>query len=157
MSNEQTDHAHVIPIPPPLLYAVPLLLGIVLRRRAPGLPLPNWLRQTLGAILAIAGIGGSAWFFRTLQQASTTYIPDRPVSSLVVTGPFAYTRNPGYLSMAAIYSGVSLMANAPAALGMLPAILLVITRGVIGPEEQYLERRFGESYRGYKGRVGRWL
>ncbi len=157
MSNEQTDHAHVIPIPPPLVYAVPLLLGIVVRRRAPGLPLPTWLRQTFGALLVAVGVAGTGWFFRTLYRANTTFVPDHPVSALVTSGPFAYSRNPGYLSMATIYTGVALLTNSLAALIPLPGVLIIITRGVIEREEQYLERRFGESYRGYKGRVGRWL
>jgi protein-S-isoprenylcysteine O-methyltransferase Ste14 len=34
---------------------------------------------------------------------------------------------------------------------------LVIRYGVVAREEAYLERRFGEVYRGYGARVRRWL
>ena len=40
---------------------------------------------------------------------------------------------------------------------MLPAVLAVMQRGVIEREERYLERKFGEEYLGYKGRVRRWI
>jgi protein-S-isoprenylcysteine O-methyltransferase Ste14 len=147
ISNEQADHAQVIPVPPPLVYVMPLLLGIVLHRRAPRLPLPNWLRLTLGLLLVAVGTAGCGWFLGTLHAANTTYIPDHLATALVVTGPFPYSRNPGYVSMATIYAGIALIANALTAFGILAAILVVLTRGVIEPEEQYLDRRFGESYR----------
>ena len=34
---------------------------------------------------------------------------------------------------------------------------LVIRYGVVAREEAYLERRFGDVYRGYRARVRRWL
>jgi protein-S-isoprenylcysteine O-methyltransferase Ste14 len=157
MANDHDDGARVIPIPPPLVYAGPLLLGAGMRKVLPGIPLPRLLRQTIGALLVGGGILLSGWFFRSLQQANTTIIPNRPVSTLVDTGPFALTRNPGYLGMAAIYGGIALLANALVSLLLLPGVLLVIARGVIEPEEQYLERRFGQTYRDYKARVRRWL
>ncbi len=40
---------------------------------------------------------------------------------------------------------------------MLVPFALVIRYGVVAREEAYLERRFGEVYRGYRARVRRWL
>jgi protein-S-isoprenylcysteine O-methyltransferase Ste14 len=34
---------------------------------------------------------------------------------------------------------------------------LVIRYGVVAREEAYLERKFGDVYRGYRARVQRWL
>jgi protein-S-isoprenylcysteine O-methyltransferase Ste14 len=34
---------------------------------------------------------------------------------------------------------------------------LVIRYGVVAREEVYLERKFGDAYRGYRSRVRRWL
>ena len=59
--------------------------------------------------------------------------------------------------MAMIYAGISSLANALWAILLLPATLLVIQRGVIEREERYLERKFGEEYLSYKGRVRRWI
>ena len=34
---------------------------------------------------------------------------------------------------------------------------LLIRRGVVAREEAYLERKFGDVYRGYRSRVRRWV
>jgi protein-S-isoprenylcysteine O-methyltransferase Ste14 len=76
---------------------------------------------------------------------------------MVTQGPFQYTRNPAYLSMTMIYTGISSLANALWAILLLPVALQVIQRGVIEREERYLERKFGEEYLRYKARVRRWI
>ena len=157
MAAEQNDRPNVIPVPPPLVYGGPLLLGIGLRKIFPGIPLPGLLRKAIGGLLLGAGVLLSVWFFVTMQQSHTTLRPDRPATTLVTDGPFRLTRNPGYLGMTGIYSGIALLANATSAFLLLPVVLLAIRRGVIEHEEQYLERRFGKSYRDYKTRVPRWL
>ena len=40
---------------------------------------------------------------------------------------------------------------------MLVPFVLVIRDGVVAREEPYLERKFGDVYRGYRSRVRRWL
>jgi protein-S-isoprenylcysteine O-methyltransferase Ste14 len=52
---------------------------------------------------------------------------------------------------------MSSLANALSSILLLPAVLLVIQRGVIEREERYLERTFGKEYLDYKARVRRWV
>ena len=54
-------------------------------------------------------------------------------------------------------TGVSSLANALSSILLLPAVLIVIHRGVIEREERYLERTFGEEYLRYKEHVRRWI
>jgi len=42
-------------------------------------------------------------------------------------------------------------------LATLVLFYLVIRYGVVAREEDYLERKFGDVYLGYKSRVRRWL
>jgi protein-S-isoprenylcysteine O-methyltransferase Ste14 len=116
----------------------------------------------MGRILGLSLLGGGAllmsWFVWTMRRADTAIDPRKPVSRLVVEGPFPYTRNPSYLSMAMIYARLVSLANALWAILLLPAALIVIQRGVIEREERYLERKFGEEeYLRYKARVRRWV
>jgi protein-S-isoprenylcysteine O-methyltransferase Ste14 len=40
---------------------------------------------------------------------------------------------------------------------LLPAVLVIVDRGVIRREERYLVTRFGSDYSAYRRRVRRWL
>jgi protein-S-isoprenylcysteine O-methyltransferase Ste14 len=97
------------------------------------------------------------WFERAMRHAGTPANPYKPVSHIATEGPFRYTRNPAYLAMTMIYTGIAGLANALWAILLLPVALLVIQRGVIEREEHYLERKFGEEYLRYKARVRRWI
>ena len=94
---------------------------------------------------------------RTIEKAGTPIRTDRPVARLVTDGPFRYTRNPGYLGLAMLYAGIAVLRNALWAILLLPVVVYVIQREVIGREERYLERTFGEEYLAYKAQVRRWL
>ena len=76
---------------------------------------------------------------------------------LTTEGPFRYSRNPAYLSLAMIYAGIAVLRNSLWTILLLPLVVYVIQREVIGREERYLERTFGEEYLDYKTRVRRWV
>ena len=94
---------------------------------------------------------------KTMRDADAPIRTDRPVPKLTTDGPFLYTRNPGYLCLAMIYAGIAGLRNALWAILPLPVVLMVIQREVIGREERYLERTFGEEYLSYKANVRRWV
>ncbi len=93
----------------------------------------------------------------TMFRVGTSPDIDQPTKRLVTEGPFRYTRNPIYISFALIYLGITAAMNALAALAVLPVALGAIHWGVIAREEKYLERKFGDEYLRYKGRVRRWV
>ena len=95
--------------------------------------------------------------FASFRNAKTSIIPNRPAAAIVTSGPFRITRNPMYVSMTLIYLGVTLWIDSIWPLVFLPIILFTVQRAVIAREERYLEAKFGEAYRGYKGRVRRWI
>ena len=156
MSSDEQDKAGVV-APPPLIYLNVLVFSLLLNRRFPIAFLPRGIARGLGWSLLSAGVLLVGWFERTLRHAGTPANPYKPVSNVVTEGPFRYTRNPAYLSMAMIYTGIAALANALWAMLLLPGALLVIQRGVIEREERYLERTFGEEYLRYKALVRRWI
>jgi protein-S-isoprenylcysteine O-methyltransferase Ste14 len=79
------------------------------------------------------------------------------VPRLTTEGPFRYSRNPSYLALAMIYAGIASVRNSLWAVLLLAPVVWVIGREVIGREERYLERAFGEEYLTYKGKVRRWV
>ncbi|MEO0036270.1 MAG: hypothetical protein RLZZ501_2293, partial [Pseudomonadota bacterium] len=72
-------------------------------------------------------------------------------------GPFAYSRNPLYLSLLAIYGGLALLVNSLLMVLLGGAMFFTLQRHVVEPEERYLAEKFGDAYRDYLGRVRRWL
>ena len=156
MGDDGRDNAGVV-APPPLVYLLPLLAGILANRRIGAPFLPGGAARIVGVPLVAGGLSLGAWFFRTLRGAGTPVDPREPVEALVTSGPYRYSRNPGYLSMAMIYAGVASLANSLPSVLLLPVALRVIRRGVIEREERYLERLFGEEYVAYRARVRRWF
>ncbi|HEX6629907.1 MAG TPA: isoprenylcysteine carboxylmethyltransferase family protein, partial [Gemmatimonadaceae bacterium] len=84
-------------------------------------------------------------------------IPNRPATRLATGGPYRLTRNPMYVSLAALYLGVALFANSWWPVALLPLVLLVVDRAVIAREERYLAAAFPDEYAAYRARVRRWL
>jgi protein-S-isoprenylcysteine O-methyltransferase Ste14 len=143
--------------PPLLTYVLTLLLGLVLDRRLHLPVLPHRVARVLGWPLVGGGMALATWFIRTMRGADTTLDVNKPVSRVVQDGPFRHSRNPGYLSLAMIYTGLAILRNALWVILLLPLVLVVTQRELIEREERYLQRTFGEEYLAYKRRVRRWV
>jgi len=144
-----------IRLPPPLIYLVPLFLGLMLDRRRHVPFLPQGVARGLGFSLLGSGAVLNGWFLRTIRKTDVPIRTDKPVRRLTTEGPFRYSRNPSYLAM--IYAGIASVRNSLWAILLLPLVVMVIQREVIGREERYLERSFGEEYLAYKDKVRRWV
>lgn len=150
------DHADVRVIPP-LLYAVPLAVGVGLHAVRPWIIPGRPATTVLGGAVGAAGVLLAASAAATFRSRDTTVMPHRPVTALVTTGPFRLTRNPMYVGLALVYTGVTLLVGTWWPLTLLPFVLLAVDRLVIAREEPYLARSFGADYATYRRRVRRWL
>ena len=156
MTDDERDNVGVV-APPPLIYLALLVLGLLLNRRFPVSFLPRRMARILGWPLLGGGVLLIGWFEWAMRHAGTPTNPYKPVTRVVTEGPFRYTRNPGYLAMTMIYTGIAGLANALWAILLLPVAMFAIQRGVIEREERYLAGKFGEEYLRYKARVRRWV
>ncbi|MET0551244.1 MAG: isoprenylcysteine carboxylmethyltransferase family protein [Xanthomonas sp.] len=137
-----------------------MLLGALLQHLF-ALPLPQgdalvWM-QIAGGITAIAGLLLALACFALFAQRRTTILPERDPSSLVVRGPYRYTRNPMYVSLVLSYAGLSVQIGWPWSALLLPLPLLALQWVVIPYEEARLRERFGSAYDRYCAQVARWL
>jgi protein-S-isoprenylcysteine O-methyltransferase Ste14 len=147
-----------IVIPPPLLFAVPLLAGWLVNRRWPwsltaggtAAVVAGVLLISLGAMIALAGV-------RRFRRAGTTVLPFGGTSELVISGVYRFTRNPMYLGMTLAYAGATLLLNSVWCALFLPAVLMSIYVLVVRPEERYLSQKFGDQYTRYTAKVRRWI
>ena len=156
MNDEGRDKPGVI-APPPLIFAGGLVAGLLLNRLRPTPFLPGTLSRVLGWPLVVVGALLGAWSSREMHRAGTNVDPYHPSTAVVASGPYRFTRNPIYVGMTMIYAGLSARANALPAAAILAAVLHVIHHHVIKREERYLEKKFGDEYLRYKGRVRRWI
>ena len=156
MTTSPPDHSGVF-IPPPLFYVLPLAAGALLQRFYPIAVLPPRIALVAGVLLVALGIALFASAFFNFRRARTSLVPIKPTTAIVETGPYRFTRNPMYLSLALAYLGVTLWMDSLWPLLFLPLVLFTVQRAVIAREERYLEAKFGDEYRGYKTRVRRWI
>lgn len=143
--------------PPPLIYLFGLALGFALEVVLPARRLRGVRMRAAGLLLALSGLSLAREFFMTFRRAGTPVDPRRGATVLVTHGPYRFTRNPAYLGMALLYSGITLLRGALWPFATLPAVLALIDRGVIAREERYLTERFGDTYTDYRTNVRRWL
>jgi protein-S-isoprenylcysteine O-methyltransferase Ste14 len=119
------------------------------------MPLATWLRWSGVAMCAIGG-GLMIWTFRRLGKNLTDTVVTRRDHTLVTNGPYRWVRHPFYVSGALFAFGTAFIAaNWFLFVGAVLFIGLIIIR--TRTEEEKLLLRFGESYRSYVERTGRFV
>jgi len=154
---DATDTANVI-IRPPIAWAVAVLAGLALNWLLPLPFIPAAVPAGgLGAMVFVLALALFAWAIVTITNAGSNVPTNRPTTTVVESGPHHFTRNPIYLGMFLGLIGLAIAFDNLWLLLILVFFALVIRYGVVAREEAYLERKFGDIYRGYCSRVRRWL
>jgi protein-S-isoprenylcysteine O-methyltransferase Ste14 len=111
----------------------------------------------LGAIVFVLALALGVWAIVTMTRAGSNVPTNLPTTTIVESGPYRFTRNPIYLGMFLVLTGLAIAFDNLWLLVMLLPFALVIRYGVVAREEAYLERKFGDVYLDYRSRVRRWL
>jgi len=143
---------------PPIVWVLAVLAGLALNWL---MPLPFIAAAVpaawLGALVFAVALALFVWAIVTMTRAGTNVPSKLPTTTIVDTGPYRFTRNPIYVGMMLGLIGLAIAFNSLWLLLMLVPFALVIRYAVVAREEAYLERKFGDVYRGYRTRVRRWL
>jgi protein-S-isoprenylcysteine O-methyltransferase Ste14 len=117
--------------------------------------LPLWLRWLGVGVMAIA-CGLLMWTFRCLGRNLTDTVVTRQKHTLVLHGPYRWIRHPFYDSAGLVTAAISLIAGNwfLFVTGVIVFGLLIIRTRT---EEEHLVARFGDSYRTYMERTGRFF
>jgi protein-S-isoprenylcysteine O-methyltransferase Ste14 len=143
---------------PPIALAVAFAAGLVLDWLYPLPFVPAQApRRWLGGAIFALGFALAAWALATLRAAGTRVETVQPTTAIVTGGPYRFTRNPIYVGMFLGLIGLAVGFDSLWIVVALVPFYLVIRYGVVAREEAYLERKFGNVYRDYKSRVGRWF
>ena len=156
MKTKDNPGVHVAP---PLIYAAFFGLASIARSILP-IELDILNSNNFGFIgwsfifSAVVILIPSLWKF---WKTKNTLITIKPANSLQTSGIYAHTRNPMYLGLLLLYTGLSCLSGNCWTLIFLPFLFLVVQYYIILKEERYLERSFTEEYKIYKQKVRRWL
>ena len=140
-------------VPIPEGHVIPLILGILAHESFP-LPLDNieWLGYALGIPFILAGIFLAAWSVHEVNA-----IEVEAPKELITTGPYAIGRNPMYVAWSLIYVGAIFLVNTKWLVILFSFVLAYTHYRVILREERELEEQFGNDYREYCNKVGRYF
>jgi protein-S-isoprenylcysteine O-methyltransferase Ste14 len=118
-------------------------------------PLPLGVRWGGIAMFAV-GCALVLWTFRSLGPNLTDTVVTRESHTLIVHGPYRWIRHPLYDAVALLTVATALVtANWFLFVSGLLVLSLLIVR--TSTEEANLVARFGDGYRGYMARTGRFL
>ena len=158
MADKPEHDGAAVKIPPPLWFLLAIVLAVVMGWVWPRDP---WFGGVLRWILAAGSLAGGVYFtgsalkvFRGMDQDPKPWMPTPAITS---DGPYGITRNPMYLGLVMLVVGIGhLIGNGWFSITAVLAAIAV-QKTAIEPEEAYLERKFGDTYRDYKRKVRRWV
>ncbi len=120
---------------------------------APSIPL-----LVLGLTIGLAGLVLLVMMVRMfILIGQGTIMPWDPTRHLIISGPYAYVRNPMILSVITVEVGEAIAFLSPIMAFLAALFFAINTIYFIYSEEPGLEKRFGVEYLEYKKNVPRWL
>lgn len=119
--------------------------------------LDGTLGNTVGLILAIAGIGLTFAAQLAMGDSWRVGVDPEERTDLVTDGPFALVRNPIYSAMLPTVFGFVLMVPSVLAVTAIAALFVGLELQVRLVEEPYLLVAHGDAYADYAAHVGRFV
>lgn len=119
------------------------------------LPLPDALRLA-GAALAVVAFGLQVWVLHSLGLNITDTVVVREQATLVTHGPYRWIRHPLY-SFGSLWAMGAAVASANGLLIAATILFVPLLFVRSGREEANLIARFGDAYRDYARRTGRFV
>ena len=140
----------------PIVYLASILAGFGLNTVWPVEVFPRAIKS-LGGLLTVLAVALFVLSVREFRRARTPIRTRKPVTAVIRTGPYRFSRNPIYLSFTLLQLGLGTWANSAWVVGMLIPTLVLMSYGVIAREERHMAQKFGEEYLRYTAAVRRWI
>jgi protein-S-isoprenylcysteine O-methyltransferase Ste14 len=118
-------------------------------------PFPDWSRW-IGVALGVPGLLLLVWVHHTLGRQWSTSLQFRAEHTLITNGPYHQVRHPMYTALFGFFVGLALIA-ASWMIVLLVAVSVAVLYARVGKEEAMMIEQFGDKYRAYMKRTGRFL
>src|SRR5438876_3530401 len=151
-----SDQGVIVLARPPIVYLASILAGFGLNTVWPVEVFPRAIKS-LGGLLTVLAVALFVLSVREFRRARTPIRTRKPVTAVIRTGPYRFSRNPIYLSFMLLQLGLGTWANGAWVVGMLIPTLVLMSYGVIAREERYMGQKFGDEYLRYRAAVRRWV
>jgi len=128
-------------------------------------PTPQWLGEPLyesvglrivGSVTAALGLLVYAWALWSFGDAWRIGIDRAAPAGLVTTGIYGWSRNPIYVSFDLLAVGTAVIQARPIVMLVVIVVLLLLDEQM-RREERFLSALYGQAYRDYCGRAGRYF
>ena len=115
--------------------------------------------DVFGSIIIIFGIIIILSAIVLFKKYKTTITPLKPskATKLIVSGVYKFSRNPMYLGLLLVLSGISTILNPIGGLFLIPLFILYLNLFQIIPEENAMINLFKDEFLEYKENVRRWI
>ena len=144
---------------PPLIMLIFAGVMWLLDREVPLVELVGLPWQRLGYVAMALAVVVDLWALGLFRTWGTTFHPLRLEGNrvLVTDGIYRVTRNPMYLGLLLLLTGLAVRLGSLTPFLVLPFFVEVMNRGQIVHEERFLAAKYGEAYEAYRSRVRRWV
>ena len=128
-----------------------LILMLVFENASVTTLIIGFIIALFGELIRLWGVSWAGSETRTTGGVGGTF--------LVISGPFAFVRNPLYVGNILMYTGLGVMSYALFPYLQIIAILFFILQYhlIVKEEESFLEKKFGEAYQKYLKNVPRFI
>jgi protein-S-isoprenylcysteine O-methyltransferase Ste14 len=152
-----SDNPGVIAFPP-LIWAVGAVMSVLVHFFVIQVPIMRYsICLVCGIVLVILAPTLALSALVTMKAAGTNVDPAKPGLTIVLGGPFRFTRIPRYLALCLLQVALGFFLNDWITLLFVIPLALVLHFGVVLREERYLTAKFGKPYLQLKRDVRRWL
>ncbi len=111
----------------------------------------------LGAVSLLLGATLVLFALRFFRCHKTTAEPFGVPMAMVTSGPFRITRNPMYVGILLMLSGVACLLGTVTPWLVVPVLGVLFDVVFVRQEEEKMEKIFGDAYSHYKAQVRRWI
>ena len=144
-------------IAPPIIALICIVINYLSTYLINPIKFPNI--EIIGGLILLLGVVTAVLATLLFKKDKTTVNPRDPekTTTLVTNGIFSITRNPMYLGLFLSISSTVLFFGSWFGIIILIFFLWYITKFQIIPEEEAMEKLFGNKYDEYRQNVRRWI
>ena len=144
-------------IPPPIIALICIVINYLSTYLINPIKFPNI--EIIGGLILLLGVATAVLATLLFKKDKTTVNPMNleETTALVTNGIFSITRNPMYLGLFLSILSTILFFGSWFGIIILMFFVWYINKFQIIPEEEAIEKLFGDEYREYKKNVRRWI